>query len=88
MGNALRQSTLTLVMHAAAALEGQPLAELLAECRQYEALGPVLCPSEWQRGGADNLADQLAALEAAHAFVTKLKPLLDRCRAAAGVQHG
>lgn len=51
------------------------LARMRTLCEQFQALGPVLEPTAYQRGGALNLADQAVFLRALEDFVTTLRPL-------------
>lgn len=41
----------------------------------YEAVAPIVEPTEYLRGGGQNLADQAAFLAAVDEFVTKLRRL-------------
>lgn len=51
------------------------LGEMRAICERFQALGPVLEPTAYQRGGDLNLADQAAFLKAVDEFVTALRKL-------------
>jgi hypothetical protein len=49
-------------------------------CERHQALGPVLEPTAYQRGGMDNLRDQASFLAALDRFVTDVRKLDRRPR--------
>jgi hypothetical protein len=51
------------------------IGELRAICERFQALGPVVEPTAYQRGGDLNLRDQAAFLKALDEFVTALRKL-------------
>ncbi len=64
-----------------------PLAELHNHVAHAEALGPILEPTMWIRGGADNLTDAQDLINAAAPLVkfgVQLQRRLDELKAEAG----
>ncbi len=57
------------------------LAAMRSICERFQALGPVVEPTAYQRGGGINLRDQAAFLAALDRFVTDVRKL-DRSEAA------
>lgn len=51
------------------------LAEMRSICERFQALGPVLEPTAYHRGGGQSLTDQAAFLCAVDEFVTALRNL-------------
>lgn len=51
------------------------LAEMRSICERFQALGPVLEPTAYHRGGGQSLTDQAAFLRAVDEFMTALRKL-------------
>ncbi len=58
--------------------EATDISALRTICSRFEALGPILEPAAYQRGGMRRLRDQATFLAALDEFVTKVRSLDDR----------
>ncbi len=63
------QSHLQRLAMAAQLVSNTPIADLLYHITHVETVGPLLEPTAWIRGGADNLRDARDLVEAAAPFV-------------------